>query len=48
MSYKWPFAITCGLENSCMWVGKKCDDCRRYWEPRNPRMDYLEDHYEEI
>lgn len=48
MSYKWPFAITCGLENSCIWVGKKCDDCRRYWEIRNPRMNYLDDMFEEI
>ncbi len=47
MSYKWPFAITCDLENSCINLGKKCDDCKRYWEKRSPRMKYLEDNYEE-
>ncbi len=46
MSYKWPFATTCDLENSCVNFGK-CDDCRRYWEKRNPRLKHLEDLYEE-
>jgi len=46
MTYKWPFAETCDLEGSCGNFGR-CDDCRRYWEHRNPRMDYLDDMFEE-
>ena len=42
------FTITCGLENSCVWVEKKCDGCKRYWEQHNPNIKYLEDMYEEI
>ncbi len=47
MTYKWPFAMTCGLEDSCRNRDKKCDDCRRYWEKRNPNIKHLEDFYEE-